>query len=163
MAQAPETSGSSTIPGDSDPDTATLSHVEALRELQDFVQSRQYSRIALKKLGVQITSHDRDSSPWVDEGRCLIREVHAHAHDAWSTARPQMGAVPHLGFTGSGEFMFVVVIFIVVFTVCSSAFLFLHVFAATGSAMCGGFGLNFSLSVGPWVAVRTIHSGSGTR
>ncbi|CAL1164527.1 unnamed protein product [Cladocopium goreaui] len=82
MAQAPETSGSSTIPGDSDPDTATLSHVEALRELQDFVQSRQYSRIALKKLGVQITSHDRDSSPWVDEGRCLIREVHAHAHDA---------------------------------------------------------------------------------
>eukprot|EP00435_Cladocopium_sp_Y103_P058085 s765_g20.t1 len=94
MAQAPETSESSTIQGDSDPDMATLSHAEALRELQDLVQSRQipylgqwYSRIALKKLGVQITTHDRhsDSSAWVDEGRYLIREVHTHdAHDASS-------------------------------------------------------------------------------
>merc|ERR1719269_393582 len=70
--------------GESAGDPRFVGHTSALKDLQDFVQSRQipylgqwYSRIALQYLGVACTVNERVVD-WADEGRYLIREIHTH-------------------------------------------------------------------------------------
>merc|ERR1711933_16206 len=65
-----------------------VGHTAALRDLQDFVQTRQipylgqwYSRIALQYLGIEITMNERVVR-WADDGRYLIREIHTHGEHA---------------------------------------------------------------------------------
>mmetsp|Transcript_118878 Transcript_118878/g.236875 ORF Transcript_118878/g.236875 Transcript_118878/m.236875 type:complete len:149 (+) Transcript_118878:72-518(+) len=76
--------------GEVDGDPRFLGHTAALRDLQDFVQTRQipylgqwYSRIALQYLGVEITTNERVVE-WADEGRYLIRQVHTHGEHVLS-------------------------------------------------------------------------------
>merc|ERR1712146_310806 len=70
--------------GESAGDPRFVGHTSALKDLQDFVQTRQipylgqwYSRIALQYLGVACTTNERVVE-WADEGRYLIREIHTH-------------------------------------------------------------------------------------
>merc|ERR1719171_1931062 len=70
--------------GESEGDPRFVGHSAALKDLQDFVQSRQipylgqwYSRVALQYLGVACTTDERVAE-WADEGRYLIREIHTH-------------------------------------------------------------------------------------
>mmetsp|Transcript_29931 Transcript_29931/g.65272 ORF Transcript_29931/g.65272 Transcript_29931/m.65272 type:complete len:141 (+) Transcript_29931:94-516(+) len=70
--------------GEIEGDPRFTGHTVALKDLQEFVQSRQipylgqwYSRVALQYLGIEITINERVAD-WSDEGRYLIREVHTH-------------------------------------------------------------------------------------
>ena len=74
--------------GEIDGDPRFVGHTSALKDLQEFVQSRQipylgqwYSRISLTYLGVQVTVNERVET-WADDPRYLIREMHTHGAHA---------------------------------------------------------------------------------
>merc|ERR1712159_711209 len=86
--------------GEAAGDPRYTGHTAALKDLQDFVQTRQipylgqwYSRIALQYLGIEVTMNERVNR-WADEGRYLIREVHTHGEHAhgFTTGDEQSGS-----------------------------------------------------------------------
>merc|ERR1719478_1190089 len=70
--------------GEGDGDERFTGHTAALRDLQDFVQTKQipylgqwYSRIALNLLGIEVAIGD-EREEWSDVPRYLVREVQTH-------------------------------------------------------------------------------------
>merc|ERR1719413_260772 len=81
--------------GEATGDPRFMGHTAALRDLQDFVQTRQipylgqwYSRIALQYLGIDITVNERVMD-WADEPRYLIREIHTHGDHVTNFSQQQ--------------------------------------------------------------------------
>ena len=92
--------------GEMQGDPRFVGHTAALKDLQDFVQTRQipylgqwYSRIALQYLGIEVTLNERVSD-WADEGRYLIREVHTHGDHVMGFGSQEDG---HQGDWGGEE------------------------------------------------------------